>query len=607
MLKNKRPTSYDVFKSPENQNKKRKTPQWSWKLVWKWFKAFLYVFAFGITLTGCIQSFAISSDTTVSSTVEFFNNKESIAPRTVTLVPKSVNNTDKELNGIVLSQDTTTQLNGNDDEQRKIIQELTNKTEKHGGTYGTFGSYTAFVRFQNSAGFHNKVNDQYLFFSSTQKTYTSVYGDFQVSANNISANHNKPQWTSIPIPIIAYNEGIVADQDPKVIENSKQKIYYINNTISPLVDNLMYSTFARDVIQATYDRILKLEMYKDGKLINAIDDVNANGLAASVESRKLVNNYRLGIQPILNESQFTLADDDNKTVEFNYQAAKENSSIPDFPFKAKHPLKPIISWSDAWGYGPFYGLIIFPLAKLMNAIISSATLAYGWGVFIAILVAVLLTRLFTLVVGWKSHFVQSKQVEMNARKAKIEAKYAQFKGNKEMENRKRREIAELHKKYGFNLSSTFSQIAITTPIFIAMWKTVQSVQIFKTTNWAGLEFAQTSWREALYNGQYQYLWIIICVAITSILAQIVPRILNRKKNKRIMNDDELMAYKKQQKTQNIITVVFAFFAVILQSGVQVYWMMGNLWMIGQSIGIYYFQKSKYFKEKLAPRFFKKNN
>lgn len=606
MLKNKRPASYDVFKSPENQNK-RKAPKWSWKLVWKWLKAFLYVFAFGITLTGCIQSFAISSDTTVSSTVEFFNNKDSIAPRTVTLVSKAVGDkNNNEINGITLSQDTTTQLNGNDEQQRAIIKDLTTKTEANGGTYGTFGSYTAFVRFQNSAGFHNKVNDQYLFFSSTQNTYTSIYGDYKVNANGVLKNHNNPQWTLIPIPTIAYNEGTVGDQDPKAIENSKGRVYYIKNNISPLVNNFMYSTFARDVIQATYDTLLKLDIYKDGKLINAIDDVNNNGLASSVESRKLVNNYRLGIQPILGESQFTLTDDDNKTVEYNYHAVKENN-LPDFPFKAKYPLKPIISWSDAWGYGPFYGLIIFPLAKLMNAIISSATYAYGWGVFIAILVAVLLTRLFTLIVGWKSHFVQSKQVEMNARKAKIEAKYAQFKGNKEMENRKRREIAELHKKYGFNLSSTFTQIAITTPIFIAMWKTVQSVQIFKTTNWAGLEFAQTSWREVIYNHQYQYLWIIICVATTSVLAQIVPRILNRKKNKRIMNDDELMAYKKQQKTQNIITIVFAFFAIILQSGVQVYWMMGNLWMIGQSIGIYYFQRSKYFKEKLAPKFFKKNN
>ena len=43
---------------------------------------------------------------------------------------------------------------------------------------------------------------------------------------------------------------------------------------------------------------------------------------------------------------------------------------------------------------------------------------------------------------------QTKQQELQGKKAVIDAKYASYKGNKQMEARKRQEMADLYKKEG---------------------------------------------------------------------------------------------------------------------------------------------------------------
>lgn len=58
--------------------------------------------------------------------------------------------------------------------------------------------------------------------------------------------------------------------------------------------------------------------------------------------------------------------------------------------------------------------------------------------------------------------------ELNAKKAVIDAKYAPYKGNKQMEMRQKQEVADLYKKEGINPMSSLVTIFVTMPFFFAM-------------------------------------------------------------------------------------------------------------------------------------------
>ncbi len=58
--------------------------------------------------------------------------------------------------------------------------------------------------------------------------------------------------------------------------------------------------------------------------------------------------------------------------------------------------------------------------------------------------------------------------EIAGKKAIIDAKYANYKGNKQMEQRKKQEISELNKKEGVNPLGAIGSMFITMPFFLAM-------------------------------------------------------------------------------------------------------------------------------------------
>jgi YidC/Oxa1 family membrane protein insertase len=56
--------------------------------------------------------------------------------------------------------------------------------------------------------------------------------------------------------------------------------------------------------------------------------------------------------------------------------------------------------------------------------------------------------------------------------------------------------------------------------------------------------------------------------------------------------------KKANRTQNIIMVIFIFMAIIFEAGVQIYWIVGGIWTMLQTLLIHHVQKTKFFREKL---------
>ena len=138
-----------------------------------------------------------------------------------------------------------------------------------------------------------------------------------------------------------------------------------------------------------------------------------------------------------------------------------------------------------------------------------------------------------------------------------------------MEQRKRQELAKLYKSNNVSMIDPLKALCISMPIFFAVWRVVQGIPDIKSTTWLGIQFSLTSWRE-LFNGEWQYLPLLLMAAGTQALSQYLPRLLNRKRMNERSNMAEQAALKKSNKTQNIVMIVFIVMSVIFEAGVQIY-------------------------------------
>ncbi len=258
--------------------------------------------------------------------------------------------------------------------------------------------------------------------------------------------------------------------------------------------------------------------------------------------------------------------------------------------------KPIYSWGGAWGLGPFYGLVVWPLSYVINGMTTGLGSLNGWGGVIAIVVAIILTRIIVTLFTYKTLFSSHKQQQLNPKKAKIDAKYAPFKGNREMEQRKRQEIAKLYKSNNVSMIDPLKALCISMPIFFAVWRVVQGIPDIKSTTWLGIQFSLTSWKELL-NGAWQYLPLLLMAAGVQALSHYLPRLLNRKRMSERSNKAEQQALKQANKTQNIIMIVFVVISILFEAGVQIYWIIGGLWQIMQVLIVHHIVKGEWYRTK----------
>ena len=96
---------------------------------------------------------------------------------------------------------------------------------------------------------------------------------------------------------------------------------------------------------------------------------------------------------------------------------------------------------------------------------------------------------------FKSLLQQTKMQELQAKKAIIDQKYEAYKGNKQMENRKRQEVQDLYAKEGISPFGSLGTLLITMPIFIAVWRVIAGTPHIKAGVWAGLILSKTSYKE----------------------------------------------------------------------------------------------------------------
>ena len=237
-------------------------------------------------------------------------------------------------------------------------------------------------------------------------------------------------------------------------------------------------------------------------------------------------------------------------------------------------------WSLDAGFFDF--ILTIPIAKgilfITDILGNVARGVVGMTIFINILI---------LPIMIKSTVSTQKMQMLQPELEKIQRKYA---GRKDQASQMRQsaEMQALYKKHDVSMFSSFTTF-LTLPIMLAMWQSVQRIEILYQATFFGLNLGTTPMSQ-ITSGNWVYIIIVAIVGITQYLAIEINNIM-LKRNPRY----KVSKQQKSMKTMNIVmTAMIVWFALSMPTAMSLYWITTSLVTIIRTvyIQIYHVEKKK---------------
>lgn len=573
-----RSKQFDWFK---NDSQMRKPKKETAKTVWKFLKIFIYLSLFVFSMIGCVQSFMIKTTNYTGRGFELYHSEAAISPHVTELKfakkQISLNNatngnaSDKliDVYGVEINIDSNIYVS---DKDNKAMLENIHETIKQQNDQKDLKLIDSWKGINEGIRFNSSIND----LNSSEKVHKfnenyAVLSSKSGGEDKTDYNLGGPKdFRVIKLWFPNY------DKDQKIIgfKQGQLKFYQVDDKGQPTSEISNPDDYNQTKPKNLFRQALINQIFSKDNEFTQFVLKNPQDVSTNLQDQiKFHVTQRAAYGPII--SYLGIKDFEIENDQGVFKILDDYMLVAGY---GETDYYPIASWGSSWGLGPFYGLFVYPIGKLFTSMLWLMPIIQGWEVLIAIVIIVVISRLITFLLSFKSTLQQTKMQELQAKKAIIDAKYAPYKGNKQMENRQRQEVAELYKKAGINPLGALGTIFVTMPIFLALWRVIGGVQQVKSTIWLGINFSATSYSE-LFKGSFQYLPLMILAAGTQLFAQIYPRLLTRKKEQHQINVYQKAAMKKNNRTQNIMMGVMVFLALVFSAGIQIYWIIGGLWRI----------------------------
>ena len=237
-------------------------------------------------------------------------------------------------------------------------------------------------------------------------------------------------------------------------------------------------------------------------------------------------------------------------------------------------------WSLDAGFFDF--ILTIPIAKGI-LFITDILGNVAWGVVdMTIFINILILPIMI-----KSTVSTQKMQMLQPELEKIQRKYA---GRKDQASQMRQsaEMQALYKKHDVSMFSSFTTF-LTLPIMLAMWQSVQRIEILYQATFFGLNLGTTPMSQ-ITSGNWVYIIIVAIVGITQYLAIEINNIM-LKRNPRY----KVSKQQKSMKTMNIVmTAMIVWFALSMPTAMSLYWITTSLVTIIRTvyIQIYHVEKKK---------------
>ncbi len=251
------------------------------------------------------------------------------------------------------------------------------------------------------------------------------------------------------------------------------------------------------------------------------------------------------------------------------------------------------TWGEAFAdYGFLEGLLVYPFAYIIHAI-STGLGSTGAAQFLAILVVTLIARIITVLSTLFQSRTQAKQQKIQPMLNALQAKYPNSANDREQKQALAMEQASLMRRAKVHPFLPLIFLIIQFPIFICVWSALQGSAALASGSFLGLALT-TPVSECFTNfantpGAIVGIMIFLFMAIANILSSSTGLLFStwRTKNfgaQNVAATAQGMDPNKTMKTFTIIMmVVVLFMGFSLPAAMGIYWILGSLISILQSL------------------------
>lgn len=264
------------------------------------------------------------------------------------------------------------------------------------------------------------------------------------------------------------------------------------------------------------------------------------------------------------------------------------------------PTKPIVVSEGGW----FDWLLVIPIAWIMQFFGALFNNSFAMGIII--------TTIIVRTIAWpiyaKSNDLSIKMAVAQPEMQRVQAKYATRK-DPESQQKMQMEMMAVYKKYGINFMGCLMPF-LQMPIFLAMYQVVQ--RIWRTGGtyaeqvnnqlFLGIDLKKAGNFAALYGEPGDMAgWILAIIVAATMFAlnYLATKKPAYSKNTASHNPQNAQAEQTQKMMKYMqYFMVFMMFSISLQSNsLALYWVVGNVYSIGQNLINRYVNEKKYEKMK----------
>jgi len=258
------------------------------------------------------------------------------------------------------------------------------------------------------------------------------------------------------------------------------------------------------------------------------------------------------------------------------------------------------TWGYAWKINGkftfFEGLLVYPIAWLTETFVSgfkNIGVAGGIAQLLAIFAITFIVRSLMLAVTIKQTTGNAKMQALQPEIAKIQNKYPNSNTNNYEKQMMAQEMNKLYKKHKINPLSSLLVMIVQFPVFICVWGALQGCASLSSDDILGLHLSDNI-NNVLFNGAnwangsaIVALVLFLLMAAAQILSMLLPQWLQKAKRKKVASLGKNPSQNEQQNKMKMFTYVMMamiiFMGFMLPSAMGVYWFVGALFSIGQTL------------------------
>lgn len=245
------------------------------------------------------------------------------------------------------------------------------------------------------------------------------------------------------------------------------------------------------------------------------------------------------------------------------------------------------TFSEAIADGWFDGLIVWPIAQIINTIASYTDAGVG------IIVTTLLIQLIVFMFTRKSQMSSQRMQEIQPEMQKIQNKYKD-----KIDDRSKmmmyQETQNLYKKYDIHPFGSILVMFIQLPIMMGMYYATMRAASVVYGSFFGLPFSGTP-IDGFTQMQFGYIIIYVLMIVCQLLSMKMPQILKKIQDKKDHVKEKKYAEENKNSMMNTMnttmyfsTAMIAFLYISWPIAMSFYWLVSSLIRIIQSVLLHKF-------------------